>query len=360
MYKTSFLFPNKLRIIAGWLLIAFFIPIVLCTGCSGDDDDPPDPTGTTKNRVLQYKGHEREYLIYTPSIHPHGIIIAMHGIGQKMTDFTERFDFRPTVNHLNYLLISPQALPEKDQSVINSINVLRAQSPDISNVIPLSALWDCGLRATISLSSLGTVLDVVLNKNIDDAGFLDTLIKQTLTEYSMENRNIFVSGTSMGGYMSYQYALTHGSDIRLSGIIPIVGTHGTDIAGEGNEVKVPVCDFSSETDEEVPYYNGWYEVSVNNIGTAKVQVAKPKPDVIDFWVAKNGAVAAPIVYTYPTSGTKHTTVTKYTYAATNGKNEVIHYQSDNTDHNYFFKKSNEDAMDYLEEITKFIQAHEEQ
>jgi poly(3-hydroxybutyrate) depolymerase len=205
-------------------------------------------------------------------------------------------------------------------------------------------------------------LDEVLNKNIDDVGLLDKIIRQTITEFEIGNRNVFVSGTSMGGYMTYQYALTHGADIPLSGIIPIVGAHGRDIAGEGNVVKVPVCDFSSELDEEVPYYNGWYEMLIMDdpiFGkiNAKVQVAKPKPDVIGFWVNKNGANPNPTVYTYPTSGPKNTTVTKYSYAATDGKNEVIHYKSDNTDHNYFFRKSNGDAMDYLEEIVSFIQAH---
>jgi poly(3-hydroxybutyrate) depolymerase len=196
-----------------------------------------------------------------------------------------------------------------------------------------------------------------LNKNIDDTGFLDKLIRQTLTEYDMPNRNIFVSGTSMGGYMSYQYALTHSSDIPLTGIIPIVGTHGRVIAGENNEVKVPVCDFSSEKDEEVPYYNGWYDMPVYGNVNARAHVAKPKPDIIQFWVNKNRSLATPTIYTYPTSGPKNTTVTKYSYAATDGKNEVIHYKSNNTDHNYFFRKTNGDAMDYFDEIVNFIQAH---
>jgi poly(3-hydroxybutyrate) depolymerase len=325
--------------------------------------------GSLEQKTMPHNGYTRDYLIYVPiGEHPEGIVITMHGIGQSMTDFVGKFDFRQTADQLNYVLISPQALPEQDSSVIEFINKLSILKQELPSVIPIRALWDCGLRATATIPEAGEglfalmgienpLLDVVLNKNIDDVGFLDKLIRQTLEEYDMPNRNIFVSGTSMGGYMSYQYALTHSQDINLSGIIPIVGTHGTEIAGEANEVKVPVCDFSGEQDEEVPYYNGWYEMPVIGEVKVKIEVAKPKPDVIDFWVNKNGAVAEPAVYTYPTSGTKNTTVTKYTYAATDGKNEVIHYKSDNTDHNYFFRKSNGDAMDYFEEITQFILAH---
>jgi poly(3-hydroxybutyrate) depolymerase len=305
--------------------------------------------GSLKQETMQHNGYTREYLIYVPEgEHPEGIVIAMHGIGQSMTDFIEKFDFREAADQLNYILISPQALPEQDPSVIESINNLGALDPELPDVIPIRALWDCGLRANVTIPEewealfalLGLenpLLNVVLNKNIDDAGFLDKLIRQTQDEYDIPNQNIFVSGTSMGGYMSYQYALTHSEDINLSGIIPIVGTHGTEIAGEANEVKVPVCDFSSEQDEQVPYYNGWYEMPVFSNVKVKVEVAKPKPDVIDFWVNKNGAVAEPTVYTYPTSGINNTTVTKYTYSAMDGKNEVIHYKSDNTDHNYFFR-----------------------
>jgi hypothetical protein len=112
----------------------------------------------------------------------------------------------------------------------------------------------------------------------------------------------------------------------------------------------------------VPYYDGWYDMLIGTYALvgevkARVQMAKPKPNIINFWVNKNGANPSPTIYTYPTSGPKNTTVTKYSYAATDGKNEVIHYKSNNTDHNYFFRKSNGDAMDYLEEIVKFIQAH---
>ena len=163
----------------------------------------------------------------------------------------------------------------------------------------------------------------------------------------MQPDNLFILGTSMGGYMAYQFALKKGE--RLSGIISVAGSMGLSIKGMDYTIKTPVCDFHSVSDEVVPY-SGLQE---NYSGV--ISLAQAKSNVIDYW-AKTNSAGMPItenVQYYPS--TNGISVEKITYPE--AINEVIHYKINGAQHSYFFKKESGDCMDFREEIVKFIQSH---
>ena len=311
------------------------------------------PAQNPIQKSIQFEGHTREYLLYTPhnpnAEKPTGLIICLHGLNGKMWDFFDKYDVSELANSINFAVLVPQALPEQDTKVLN---VAESLEKIFGLKIPLGAVWGCGLRVKSVMNIIIpiTLLNEELNKNVNDAAFINHIVTSTLDELpSVDSRNQFVFGTSMGGFMSYQYALNYGNS--LAGLISICGSMGTDIKNTNAKVSLPICDFHSITDEVVRYNGQYYESN-----GAKVTLSQSKSSVIDFWVKKNEVSSTPIkeaVDYYPS--TNKITVEKRTY--NHPENEVIHYRIDGAKHDYYFKKEKSDCMDYNEEVIKFINAH---
>jgi len=311
--------------------------------------------GNPETRKIHFGGYEREYLLYVPEKYsenlPAGLIICLHGFNRTMNDYFEDYNIPALAESLNLIVIAPQALPEKSDDVLSKVEDLKVY--DINLPLSLEAVWGCGLQVIATAPIFGEVLNVTLNKNIDDVGFIHHIISETEKSYNIIPENKFIFGTSMGGYMSYQYALYHGND--LSGLINICGSMGTDIKNLEAAVQLPICDFHSEDDEVVPYSGSMDFVISSFLGIkANVSLCMSKEKVIKEWITKNQANTNPIVENlnyYPS--TTGYSVTKNTYQ---GENEVIHYKMKGASHSYFFKKET-DCMDYLEEVAKFIAAN---
>jgi poly(3-hydroxybutyrate) depolymerase len=299
-------------------------------------------------KTMQAGDFDREYLVYTPEntrSRPEGLIVCLHGFNGSMENFFDDYPIYKIADSLNFLIVAPQALPEQNESLITKAATIGLFT---GNNLFLQAVWGCGLKVK-AVMQFGNIvlLDDELNGSVDDVEFIRLMIRQTLEEFALESENIFLVGTSMGGYMAYQFALKQ--PVKLAGIVSIVGSMGLNIRGMGEGMKVPVCDFHSVTDEVVPYTG-----SMENSG-ATVYLARPKQEVIDYWAQTNGAgtpVTEDVRY-YPS--TNGITVEKITFP--HPEYEVMHYRMNGSNHGYFFRKEAGDCMDYVEEITKFITSH---
>ena len=304
--------------------------------------------GNPEIKKIQSGGYERTYLLYVPEKYnkdnPAGLVVCLHGFNRTMNDFFNDYNIAALAESLNLIVLAPQALPEKNPDVLNRFEIIKGMGANVP--LSLDAAWGCGLQVKAELPVLGALLNVTLNEDIDDVAFIKQLITETESNYTIIPENKFIFGTSMGGYMSYQYALYHGND--LSGLINICGSMGTNIKDPNASVQLPICDFHSVDDEVVPYTGSM------NISPFRVTLCQGKEDVINSWVDKNAVSASPIVENltnYPS--TTGYSVTKHTYS---GENKVIHYKMSGAPHSYFFKKET-DCMDYIEEVAKFITAH---
>jgi len=321
---------NKMSVIIG--IISLFWLIIAIPG-----------NANPVKKTIHSGGFEREYKVYIPQNQlydkANGILVCLHGFGRTMDDFFDQYDITAIADFLNMVIVAPQALPEQDSHVYDVTSILISLLPDTE--ISLHSVWGCGLSVRVLF------IDEELNKDVDDVTFIDAMIDEVIAEYALSDENIFVLGTSMGGYMTYQYALQKGE--RLSGIIPIAGSFGLSIKGIDHATKLPVCDFHSLTDEVVPYTGSQTQSGIT------VSLAKPKEDVINFWrqINSTGDPVKEQVNYYPS--TNGITVDKITYPEQD--NEVIHYQITGAPHSYFFKKDNGDCMDHAEEIIKFISSH---
>ncbi|GHT48813.1 hypothetical protein AGMMS49982_00850 [Bacteroidia bacterium] len=290
---------------------------------------------------------ERKYLIYTPNnpqySQPSGILVCLHGLNSTMNDFFDTYNVSKMADAMNFIVLAPQALPEQSATVINTASLVSLIMP---SEFSLNAVWGCGLKVKVNLFG-ATLFEAVLNSNVDDTEFINSLINSTLRTYPTAASNVFMLGTSMGGYMSYQFAVAHGE--KLSGLISLAGSMGLSINPAGNKAKVPICDFHSTTDEVVPYSGAMEQAG------ATIYLAKPKSEVIQYWVANNSAGAPVSENVHNYSSNNGVTVEKITYPS--AKYEVIHYKMTGAEHSRFLRKASGDCMDHIEEITKFIVAH---
>jgi len=202
-------------------------------------------------KTMQFGGYDREYLVYTPQNlkreKADGLIVCLHGFTRTMNDFFEIYDIKHLSDSLNFIFAAPQALPEQNSSVNLQVALINLFTND---QLSLNSVWGCGLSVKASIFGVALVNEE-LNRDIDDVGFINEIIDNVLDEYSLPSANVFILGTSMGGYMSYNYALRNGE--RLSGLISIAGSMGLAVKDMDYKNKMPVCDFHSETDEVVPY-----------------------------------------------------------------------------------------------------------
>jgi len=302
-------------------------------------------------KTIQSGAYERKYMLYVPNnVHaakPYGLIVAIHGYNSSMGVFFNDYKIQPVADSLNYLILAPQALEEKDQSVVNKVKDVKTLT---GKDIPLDAVWGCGLQveAFFTIIPIIDILNEELNKNVDDVAFLETIIRKTLDDYQMTDDNVFLLGTSMGGYMSYQYAMYQ--PVKLAGIVDIVGSMGLKIKGKNNALATPLCNIHSVDDEVVPY-SGMYYVD-SSLGKIAVFLAEHTDSVVQFWVKANGAGAPDTVF-YPAANGKSAQKITFPHAT----NEVIHYKLTGARHSDFLRRSAGDCIDYVEEIAAFISAH---
>ena len=170
-------------------------------------------------KKIEFSGYEREYLLYVPEKYnessPAGLIVCLHGFNRTNGDFFDDYNIAELAEALNLIVVAPQALPEKNPDVLFTLQTITSTGIDIP--ISLDAVWGCGLQVVAKAPILGTLLDVTLNTEVDDVAFIEEIISKIESNYNIIPENKFIFGTSMGGYMSYQYALFHGNDLSEIG-----------------------------------------------------------------------------------------------------------------------------------------------
>jgi poly(3-hydroxybutyrate) depolymerase len=329
-------FFKRLSVTAIFLAVYVFASISACAQTS---------------HKITVDGRERSYLLYVPKGNmPKGMIVALHGMNGSETDFFKHYALKPVADQLNYIILSPQALPEQDFEVLRKVTALTS----LAGInVAVEAVWGAGLKVTVTSPVMTTEFE--MNAHVQDENFIKAIIDETHLLYPETIGRTYILGASFGGFMAYQYAMKHPD--QLAGLISISGSMGTAIDGASN-FKVPICDFHS-VDDEVVFYNGHTEMTIHMLVpvTLKAIIAHSVPTVIDYWVKRNHAdVGLTEDVTYHATK-NHITATKTVYPAVRtGSKPVWQYTITGAHHSYYLKASNGDCMDYSEEVLKFIKA----
>jgi polyhydroxybutyrate depolymerase len=129
----------------------------------------------------------------------------------------------------------------------------------------------------------GNCCGAAMQNNIDDVAFIDSLLNDLMTAYSVDVRQIYVTGMSNGAVMAYRLAAELSS--RIAAIAPVAGTLGV----EPSKLKrpVPVLHFHGTKDEYVPFQGGIGVKSLTGTNFSSVEQS------IQTWVRANGCDETP-------------------------------------------------------------------
>jgi polyhydroxybutyrate depolymerase len=124
----------------------------------------------------------------------------------------------------------------------------------------------------------GNCCGYAMNNNIDDVGFIRSLINKLEKDYKIDPKRIFVAGISNGGMMSYRLACEL-SD-KIAAAAPVEGAQNL-ACRPSNPVSIIV--FHGTSDHLVPF-NGGTTAFQSEPARTDTSVA----DTVAFWVKRDG------------------------------------------------------------------------
>jgi polyhydroxybutyrate depolymerase len=260
--------------------------------------------GQWENNSINSGGITRNYRVYiSPNYsvsNPASLIIALHGLGDNMTNFSNTLKFNHIADTANIICIYPQA--EYD--------------------IFVGAAWN---------SSAG-LWGYYPNAFVDDIGFINELADAAIAEYAIDSRHIYLCGFSMGGFMTQKIALL--SNSRFAAFASISGTIGNGITGIDPGRSVPIAHFHGTADSVVKYINNDYGVDADSL--------------IGFWTGNNLCSNVPVIYKYPDLVNDGITAERFEYHSTDKSNaDVFFYKLVGANH-YILSTPQNDVDQALE------------
>ena len=200
---------------------------------------------------ITYNGYDRTYLVHLPTgysgIADLPLIIAMHGGFGNAFNMENQSQLSVKADTENFIVVYPEGI-----------------EGGILGITSWNAGWCCGYAS---------------NNNIDDVGFINTLLDTLIDQYSIDTTRIYATGMSNGGFMSYRLACEL-SD-RFAAIAPVAASMSMVSC---NPVRsVPVIDFHSYLDTHIPYDGG--------IGSGPSSHYNPPQDsVLNVWAGTSNCV----------------------------------------------------------------------
>ncbi len=197
---------------------------------------------------IPYDGDYRTYLLHLPSgytgISDLPLIVAMHGGFGNAYNMETISELSIKADAEHFIVVYPEGV-----------------KGGFLNASSWNAGWCCGFASS---------------SNVDDVGFIDSLLNTLIGDYSIDTNRIYATGMSNGGFMSYRLACEL-SD-RIAAIAPVECSM-TMTSCTPNRV-VPIIHFHSYLDTHIPYDGG--------IGSGPSNHYNPPIDsVLNVWASNN-------------------------------------------------------------------------
>lgn len=258
--------------------------------------------------VINHGGLDRTYYSYVPDNYdpsiPASVVVYLHGMGDiSVADVQNLYDphqFLPIADTANFILLVPVA------EVFNML------------VVTMRA-WNS--QAGVDIPLVGSISP---NADVDDFGFIDAMLDETIANYSVNEGKMYVCGFSMGGFMTERFALQHNH--RFAAFASVGGTIGANIESTEPGRPIRLAHFHGTADGTVGFTNntfGW-----------------DAEETRDFWIEHNNCDEEPIetgTYTDYTSGGAPIEVDYYAYS--NGDADVEFHVLNDAEHVWLQKNS---------------------
>ena len=261
------------------------ISIFLIGGCANNETKnySKSEDSTSNFRTIIHEGVNREYILYVPDSYDGSfsvpVVLNFHGFSGDAYQYMNEADMRILSESENFILIYPQGL-----------------------YLDGEPHWNACPNGGDNKSE------------VDDFGFIETLIEEISSNYNIDLERIYAVGYSNGGMMAYGLA-NHKSEL-IAAVASVSGAM-LDCTGPASH-PMPVIHLHGTDDLDLPYNGNNYYNSVQN--------------TLDYWTNFNNTSKEPII-SYDNSG--EIDIEHYIYDKGNNSVSVEHYKYIGGNHVWF-------------------------
>lgn len=275
------------------------------------------------SKTMQYGGVERQYIEYIPAnvLSPAPILFVLHGLGDDMSNMFNSTGFKQIADQHGWIVIVPQAL---EASAMGQ---------------NMGTAWNSGITASL----MGYTIAV--NEDVDDSGFIMAILDDEIANSNADANNVFVTGFSMGGFMSNRLAIEHGD--RIKAIASVSGTVGNQMQNSTPNAHVSTMHIHGTADGTVGYENADF-----NLQIVTVSVGLGAEATINYWRNYNQCSATPTTYNYPDNMNDGLTFERYEYTGGTNGTRTVFIKVNGGDHTWYYTPNND--IDYTTEIYNFF------
>ena len=248
-------------------------------GSKADDRSSEQQTSNNNAQTIVHDGINREYVLYIPNSYDGTssvpLMLNFHGFGGSASDYMQEADMRSLAEADTFILVYPQG-----------------------SCLDGSSHWNpCPIGGD--------------NKSTaDDVGFVESMISEISSNYSLDMERIYAVGYSNGGMMAYGLA-NYKSDL-IAAVASVSGTM-LDCIGPTSH-PMPVVHLHGTSDGVVSYNGSTDWNSVQN--------------TLDHWVNFNNTDLTPTV-------TSDNNIERYVYDQGDSSVSVEHYKFIGGEHVWF-------------------------
>jgi polyhydroxybutyrate depolymerase len=285
------------------LLILLLIPMVMLPGCIDIEPDrtiEPINTSQMTDKVNTYlppleydysasiihNGIERTFIVHIgrsyDASEPTALVFVLHGGGSSAEVMPVFTGFNAIADRESFIVVYPDGFENH---------------------------WNDGREPKIYTTHI---------ENIDDTGFISSLIDTLAVELNIDMTRIFVTGISNGGMMSHRLACELSE--RIAAIAPVAASIPVNMADKWNPSRaVSVLIINGTEDPLVPWEGGEIQLGEMSLGNI-LSVS----DTVEFWTTKNNCYVQPeVTFLSERNITDGTSVWMETYSGCNAETEVI-------------------------------------
>ena len=172
---------------------------------------------------MTYDGMNRTFLVHKPTGYTGSedlpLVVAMHGGFGSATNLQNQSQLSVKADASNFIVVYPEGV----------------KSP--ANITSWNAGSCCGYAEA---------------NNIDDVGFIDSLLDHMVANFAIDTDRIYATGMSNGGMLAYRLACEIPE--RIAAIAPVATTMVAEMCTPSK--AVPIIHFHSYEDGSVPYNGG--------------------------------------------------------------------------------------------------------
>lgn len=229
-----------------YALLALTLSLLACAR----SPNTTESTSADSLRTITVDGIERTYILHIPLPYIDNqeampVVLSFHGGGGNAQNEMRVSNFNPLADEEGFIVVYPNGNGRFEDKLLT---------------------WNGG-----------TCCGYAVTNNIDDVGFVRTLIADLQTIINIDTKRIYATGLSNGGIFSYRLACD-ASDL-FAAIAPVAGTQNY-IRCQPSE-SVSVLHFHGTADENLPYNGGSGPKSVAGMQFVSVK------DSIKFWLNFN-------------------------------------------------------------------------